>query len=551
MLTTLTVKHFTIVDELLLEFNAGMVAFTGETGAGKSVTLDALSLVLGARADSDVVRAGCQQCDITATFDVVTNPLVNQWLIEQELLLDEHELTLRRVITTKGRSKSFINGVPFPLMKTKELGCLLVNIHGQNQQYHLLKQEVHQAQLDAFSLCEKHLQSMSKQFDAMQVTRKTISSLMDEAQDESREALLRYQVQELDELAVTDGEFDFLSEEYKLLANQREFSEKVGLWQQWLQESDSSVLSILHQLQLDITKLEHPKLKTFAAFVDNAIIQCEEGISELQSFSSRLEEDPNRLQEVEKRMTLLFDTARKHQIKPQELTAFHASLLDKITRLDNAQEELVKLKESLAQFEKEALVIAKKLHQIRLKESRVLASEITKAIRELGMPHAEVEVRISEKEQLSATGYDKVEYWVSLNQGMDKKPLSKIASGGELSRISLAIQVLTAEKKAYPTLIFDEVDTGIGGAQAANVGQLLRRLGNHTQVFCVTHQPQVAANANQHFLVEKKVIKGQTMSSFKELSDKERATELARMLSGVKMTKETLMHAEKLLEQVE
>lgn len=550
MLTTLKVKHFTIVDEILLEFGPGMAAFTGETGAGKSITLDALTLCLGGRGDSGVVRTGCKQCDITALFEISKNPLAKAWLVEQSIE-DEGEISLRRVITSQGRSKSFINGTPYPLSKMKELGALLINIHGQNQQYHLLKHDVHREQLDAFSMNEALLKSMQEAYHDYSEVKRELEACQTRGMDASHVELLNYQVSELDRLALKDDEFAALASEHKLLSNQKEFIDNAQKWRELLNDEESSIIVKLNTLKNDVSHLNHPKLNLFAELIDNAIIQSEEAYSELASFSDSLDASPEKLLDIDKRMADIFDIARKHKLKPEALSQHHQGLKAELDSLLHRDEQIKALEASLAEKKAYALTVAKKITAVRNKEGLQLAKQITKAIQGLGMPHGQVDVTIEPLDKLCAHGTDKVEYLVSLNQGMAKKPLSKIASGGELSRISLAIQVLTAEKKQYPTLIFDEVDTGIGGVQAASVGQLLRRLGDHTQVFCVTHQAQVAANANTHFLVSKSVKNKMTESAFTVLEGEAKVSELARMLSGVTMTQETLSHAKNLLEQVE
>lgn len=549
MLTTLTVKHYTIVDELMLDFGEGMSVFTGETGAGKSITLDALGLALGAKTDSSIVRVGCTQCDITAVFDITTNPDVTQWLSEQDLGSDD-ALTLRRVINQNGRSKCLINGIPYPLQKVRELGERLVNIHGQHQQYHLLNEDHHRAQLDAFAMTDSLLKEIRLAYQQYQYIQKQLHLLLKSEDKESRLALIRYQVKELDELALIENEFEVLSAEYKLLSQQKQFIESTHtILQSFESEDTGGILSRAHQVMQMVNDIEHPGLSAFSDLMNNALIHLEEAHSEILSFQSQLEQDPERLQLLEKRLALLFDVARKHQVKPNDLQALQKRLHDELRQLTESDAQIESLQAEQKEIEASLRVLSKALHEKRQQEARVLSKKITKTIQSLGMPNADVDVRVESIDKLSSHGMDKVEYYVCLNKGSTPSPLSKIASGGELSRISLAIQVLTAEKKAYPTLIFDEVDTGIGGAQAAKVGQLLKRLGNHTQVLCVTHQAQVAANANWHYQVAKQTKKQQTFLSVNLLEKEDKVSELARMLSGVKMTKQTLDHARNLLEE--
>jgi DNA repair protein RecN (Recombination protein N) len=318
-------------------------------------------------------------------------------------------------------------------------------------------------------------------------------------------------------------------------------------------ETDTNIIAGLHQVKQHGETLaqSYPELKGFNEMMQSAVINCEEALNEFDHFQSQLDVNPERLQQVEHRLERIFDIARKHHVKAQQLHLHHQELTCKLKTLQNASKEAVKLEALRQQAFKDYEKLCAKLRQKRHKEASVLASQITKTIKALGMPNGLVEIQIEAIQQPYAHGMDKIEYYVRPNQGFEPQPLSKIASGGELSRISLAIQVLTAEKKSYPTLIFDEVDTGIGGVTAAAVGQLLQRLGNHTQVFCVTHQAQVASNALHHFMVEKTTKNKQTYSDICKLNDKDRIDELARMLSGLKVTKQTKAHAKELLSQAQ
>jgi DNA repair protein RecN (Recombination protein N) len=549
MLTTLTVKHFTIVDELMLDFGPGMSVFTGETGAGKSITLDALSLALGAKTDKTVVRTGCQQCDITAVFEVKNNPAVHDWLTAQAIEVDD-EVTLRRVINQIGRAKSLINGIPFPLQKVRELGECLINIHGQHQQYHLLHHDNHREQLDAFAMTEKLVGDIAKEYANYQTIQKELHSLSHREDNESRVALLKYQVEELDELNVGEDEFETLNAEYKLLSQQQQFIENTGaMIQRFEGEEPHALLPTIHGILQLAKEIEHPGLKTLTELMNNALIQSEEALAEAYAFQKEVEQNPNRLSELEKRLEVLFNVARKHHVKPAALSLLTQQLHEQLSTFTDSEERIEALSVLKNSSEEKIRKLSDKLHVKRKKEALVLSKQITKTIQSLGMPNGEVDVRVEPQDKISPSGMDKVEYYVCLNKGIAPRPLSKIASGGELSRISLAIQVLTAEKKAYPTLIFDEVDTGIGGAQAAKVGQLLKRLGNHTQVLCVTHQAQVASNGNSHYLVAKKTQKQQTYLSVTHLEGESKINELARMISGVKVTKQTVEHAKELLAQ--
>jgi DNA repair protein RecN (Recombination protein N) len=553
MLLSLSIKNFTIVSELHLDFEPGMTAFTGETGAGKSIMIDALSLLLGQRADASVIRDGSDDCELSAAFHIAANPEVLAWLTEHEIE-EQSELILRRCLNRSGRSKVFINGVLYPLQKIRELGDRLIHIHGQNEQYHLLKHEVHRAQLDAFAMNDARLAKVKTAYSAIQKTIKNITTLESNIGNENQKTLLDYQLQELEELALEEGEIENLNQEHKRLSSAKDLIETSNQMMAYMLSDDqAALLDTLSQLlsMADELVKTDGQISTVKEFLNNAYIQIEEAHAELLNYQSGLELNPERLYEVEKRIEAIFNLARKHRVKPEALYEHLCQLQQqRQTYLEN-ESQLADLKAQLTLQHNEYHKHAASLSKHRQKEAKLLAKQITQLIHTLGIPNGEVMIDVTPLEKPSSEGIDKVEYQVCLNPGSKPKPLAKIASGGELSRISLAIQVLTAEKKSYPTLMFDEVDTGIGGATAAQVGQLLRRLGNHTQVFCVTHQAQVASNANWHMKVMKSTDKKSTHSQVMVLNAEDKVEELARMISGMEMTEQTRAHAKALLEQVE
>lgn len=552
MLTTLTINNFTIVKQLHLDFQCGMTAFTGETGAGKSIMIDALTFLLGARADVAFIRDGTECFDLSASFCVKTNPEALAWLTFNDIALED-ELILRRTLTLKGRSKAFINGTLYPLQKVRELGDLLLHIHGQNEQYHLLKHELHCEQLDAYASNNALLNQVKSAYKKLHLLELKILELENIASHSDQKALLSYQLEELNQLSIQDDEINSLTLEHKSLSNASEIisnSQKIiDTLQRDTKEGILSGLSII-QNHLQTLDYEHVSLNNFKELFTSAQIQLEEGLSEIIDYQQQLEINPERLFDVENRLENIYDLARKHHVSAEHLMDHQAALENQLAALVNNEKLILALREQKKDLLSSYHSLAKELSKKREKEAPELATEITKLISHLGMPAGKVIIQIDPLDKPSITGLDKVEYKVSLNPGSALRPLGKIASGGELSRLSLAIQVLTAEKKAYPTLMFDEVDTGIGGSTAAKVGQLLRRLGTHTQVFCVTHQAQVASNANWHMKVEKMIKDNQTYSTLKLLMGEDKIEELARMISGVEMTEQTLAHAKALLEQV-
>lgn len=549
MLTSLQIKNFTIVESLSIDFEHGLIALTGETGAGKSILLDALSILLGGRAPKNVIRHGKDSCELLALFNVSNNPEVKLWLKEQELE-DEEELIIRRVLTSSGRHKSFVNGLLFPIAKVKELGETLIHIHGQHQQHHLLKSEVQREQLDAYSELEPLLTELKALFRTYQEHQKELKTLKQSLEHSDKRELLDYQINELNELSLSDGEYESLHLEHKTINQATELKEVTEVALNELNGTMSSNLT--HRLSSLVNSLaplpeSYESISNAKELLNSALIQCEEATRELESFLGSLSTEPEKAQEIEARMDTIYALARKHQVQAMELYQHHQRLLASWDKLQKASTDISKLEKCLEKDKAACARVAEHLSEKRLDGATLLEKEITALIKQLGMPQGQLSIALSKLETINATGHDRVEYLVLPNPGQTFQPLAKIASGGELSRISLAIQVLTAEKKAYPTLIFDEVDTGIGGKTAATVGKLLRRLGAHTQVFCITHQAQVAAYAHHHYQVSKSNSKGQTFSKIEKLNDEHQINEIARMISGLKITEQTLLHAKELI----
>lgn len=546
MLTNLQIENFTIVESLNIDFSRGLIALTGETGAGKSILLDALGILLGQKSPGDVIRPNAKQCQLIAEFDISTNPSVKTWLDEQSLD-NEGEIIIRRVLSEKGRSKSFINGILFPITKIKEIGEALLHIHGQHQQHHLLKSETQLEQLDAYANLEQALLVIKACFNRYQETKKALETLEKSLEHVDKKELLRYQLDELNDLALSDNEVENLMEEHKTYHQASEIKNlSAGILSQLDDSNESTLLSQLQTLFALVETLPE-KASNIKSLISSALISCEEAKEELQNFFEDLSISPEKAAICEKRLDSIHQIARKHQVQASHLFNHHQQLLSAWQKIENADESLNALKENLkaniAAYQKDANHLSDK----RQKAAHSLEKALTKSIRQLGIPQANLAIEINQKETISPKGQDMVNFLVAPNPGLEAKPLAKIASGGELSRISLAIQVLTAEKKTYPTLIFDEVDTGIGGKTAANVGALLRKLGKHTQVFCITHQAQVAAFAHKHYKVSKSIKKGQTFSQIAPLNEAEKIQEIARMMGGLTLTEQTLLHAKELV----
>lgn len=552
MLTTLCIEHFAIVKHLELDFTQGMTAFTGETGAGKSIMIDALMLALGGRADASVVRPGQDKCDITAGFNFDKGSEPAQWLIDHDIHCEEGEIYLRRIIYAEGRSKSYINGQPFPLQKIKELSEKLVHIHGQHQHQTLMQHPTHRQQLDQYAN-HHHLQlEMAKVYKLSQLIKQEIDCLQDQEQQTDRIKLLQFQIDELAALNLREGEIQALHQEHQMLHHAKEYLERSQQINDLLNGDDQpNICSGLNHIMQLINQLpqEQAQIKNVCELINGAMIQCEEAKAEMQQFTDRIQLEPERLHEVEARMSAIHHLARKYHIDSNVLPEHEQKLQKELESLQDSECRLAHLQLQLGQIIKSYNVVALKLRASRQLHAQKLAKEITASIQQLGMPKGWIEIEISPLEKMQAHGLDKVEYKVCTNPGMEPDSLSKVASGGELSRIGLAIQMITAQRGSTPTLLFDEVDVGIGGATAALVGQMLRKLGERLQVFCVTHQPQVAACAHNHFMVEKQSDHTQTTTSITMLKSDDKIDEIARMLGGLTVTEQTRSHAKELLDQ--
>ncbi|MFW1678711.1 DNA repair protein RecN, partial [Pontibacter sp. JAM-7] len=518
MLTQLSIRNFAIVDSLDLELENGMTVVSGETGAGKSIMLDALALALGDRAESGTVRNGADRAEIIAVFSLSQCPEAQAWLEEQELQQGD-ECMLRRVINQDGRSRCYINGRPSPAGNVKQLGELLVAIHGQHEHQRLLKKEYHRSLLDNYAGLSPLTQQVKTAFQLWQSEAKKLR-LLSEQNDEqqARLQLLRYQVEELDLLNLGEGELIELEREQKLLENAGDILHNGHQLLEVLTDQEAgNCLQMLHQgLQL-LNKMDnpHPALQQTAEMINGALIQTEEASGEIRHFLEQVEVDPERQQEVEERLGSIYEIARKHRIKPEQLLSHHQILTEELNGLLGGDASIEALTASVAEAEAAYQKQAKSLSQQRQRTAKQLGEMVGEQLHLLGMPAAQLTVALHTLQQPAATGLEEIELMISTNAGQPAKPLAKIASGGELSRISLAIQVITAQTSSTPTLIFDEVDVGIGGAIAEVVGRLLRQLGEQAQILCVTHQPQVAAQGHQHLYVSKKSKQSQTSTAIK------------------------------------
>ncbi len=549
MLTQLSIRNFTLIDQLELELERGMTVISGETGAGKSIILDALGLTLGDRADSDMVRQDTERADISACFDISTLPLARQWLQSRDLDNGD-DCLLRRVIARNGRSRAYINGHPTPLQNLRTLGERLIDIHGQHEHQKLLKKEFHQQLLDGYGGLNEQLSTVAAEFQRW----RKLSSQLQEIQQRSEEhnaqlQLLSYQVQELDQLNPEENELAALEAEQKQLANAGELLYSGEQVRQLTTEGESGSCSdLLNQClqQLGQFELDSPQWANAQEMINTALIQVEEASSELEQFLSRVEIDPNRLQWLEERLSALYQVARKHQVDAQQLPQLYQQLSAKLAAMSLSDEAVEELAAQVQQAETAFLDKARALSSQRQQTAERLNQQVNEQLQQLGMPASRFVANLRTKPAASS-GLEEIEFLISTNPGNPPKALHKIASGGELSRISLAIQVVTAKTSATPVLAFDEVDVGIGGAIAEVVGRLLRELGDHSQVLCVTHQPQVASRGHHHLYVSKHSGDDLSHSRIHSLDQSQRIKEIARMLGGIDITQRSLDHAEEML----
>jgi len=564
MLTQLSIRHYAIVDHLEIDFRQGMTVITGETGAGKSIMLGALGLTLGDRADKGVISTGATRADITAYFDTSDQPMARSWLQDNELLAEDepHICLLRRVVSDDGRSKAWVNGFPVTLQVLKTIGEMLIDIHSQHEHQSLLNRSTHLRLLDEFIGDHALTDDVRRVSREWKKNRERLETLSQQSEESSAQVqLIRYQIGELEELALEGGEIEALEEEYRTL-NSADSS--LATAQQLLDLcSENDEFTVQGSLNQALALLQELSAKTgaldpVAELLSTASIQIEEAVAELRHGIDHFEANPLRLEAINQRLADIQQIARKHRIKPDELTELHASLQQQLTVWEHSDEDLDTLRQQGEKLHKHYRQLVERLSARRRTAATELAKQINLQIAELGMSSARLSIELSPGESHTPAphGQESVEFLVSTNPGQEPRALIRIASGGELSRISLAIQVITAQTSSTPTLVFDEVDVGIGGSVARAVGRLLRQLGERGQVLCVTHQAQVASQGHQHLFVSKLVQEAggrvtTTGTQIRELPHEEKIKEIARMLGGESdkqgLTPESLAHAEEML----
>jgi DNA repair protein RecN (Recombination protein N) len=555
MLTSIHIDNFAIIDHLEVDFREGMTVLTGETGAGKSIIVDALSLLLGVRADANVVRAGAKRADITAIFDLKKLESVRRWLVEQELDFDEEnsECLLRRVISKEGRSKGFINGHPATLAMMKLLGEQLVDIHGQHAHQALLRLGMQSKMLDGFGNLQQSRQAVKEKWQHWKKLEKELNILKQSEQERhDRHELLDYQVRELDEFGISSDEILTIDAEFNRLANTNQLLEETEQQLHLLYQSEqNSAYELVNQAAIklnEISKIDNA-LAPIGEMLTSASIQIQEATQELRNYQDTVEQDPAKLEQLDRRLADLHNLGRKHRVDVKVLPELQIQLHEELEELNNSTKRLDNLDEDVALSKDAFIKAALKLNKARHKSANKLNRLITEYLEQLGMSGGKfaVDFESLSEQRYTSEGTERVSFLVTGNPGQPLQPLSKVASGGELSRISLAIQVVTVTGSSIPCLIFDEVDVGIGGGTAEVVGNLLKTIATNAQVLCVTHQAQVASKGDQHYKVMKATEQDNTVTNIENLQADQRLQEIARMIGGIKITDQTRKHAKEML----
>ena len=549
MLKNLIIRDFVIVDTLELDFSAGFTALTGETGAGKSILIDALSLALGERGDAGMVRAGCERAEIGAEFDVSGMPQLQDWLREQDMVGDEGVCLLRRTLDASGRSRGFINGRSATAQQLREAGEHLIDIHGQHAHQSLLRADAQRDLLDSQAGLNKEVEATASCFKAWQTLRRRRLQLEQNAEAVAAEReLLSFQRRELESLNFAAAEWESLQADHARLSHAASLLETAQFGVEVLADADTACLAQLNALTARLRSgLEFDAgLQDTLTMLDSAQNELQEAVYALRHYQQKLDADPQRLREQERRMADVVEAARKYRVAPEQLPQTLAGFVARLDEL-GGNADLAELAQQDEAARVSYLKAARILSEARITAAQTMSAEITAAMQTLAMQGGQFSVALLPLNEGNEHGLEIVEFQVAANTGSPLRSLAKVASGGELSRISLAIQVAASRAAAVPTLIFDEVDSGIGGRVAEIVGSLLKQLGKRHQVMCVTHLPQVAAQADAQWQVSKAAHAGKTLSSIRVLGDAERIEEIARMLGGVKITETTRKHAAELL----
>ena len=553
MLRQLVISDLAVIDSLNIDFKPGMTVLTGETGAGKSILLDALGLVLGDRADTNVIRGGTDKTDITAIFSINNNPYINDRLDEMEIASDD-ELFIRRTINRDGRSRAYLNNTPVPVQTLREIGEHLVDIHGQHAHQSLSRPKTQREILDQAGTYDSLLNEVAENYNEWKLVNEQLENFETSGDGfEARLSFLKYQIDELTQLDIGESEYESLVEEFKRQSHSQDLIATCQQVLTELSESDAAMLSQLTQHQraiTDLCKIDN-SLESINNLLDSAAIQIDEACSELKDYIDRFDSDISQLNILESRLDKIHELARKHKVKPEALPEQLVLLSSQLDQMEGGQEQHELLQKKKSELLHKYKKLAEKLSSKRKSAANKIALAVTDKMQDLGMG-GKFDISIEDLEDLTPHqfGMDKISFVVSTNPGQPLRPIAKVASGGELSRLSLAIQIIASKDNGVPTMVFDEVDAGISGGIAEIVGKLLNSLAEHRQIFCVTHLAQVASCGHHHLRVIKESKKGQTFTQVIELADQERIDEIARMLAGMEITNESRANAAQMLESV-
>lgn len=555
MLRQLVINDLAVIDNLNIDFNSGMTVLTGETGAGKSILLDALGLILGNRADTNLIRGGADKTDITAIFAISDNPIVSGKLIELELAADsdtEDELFVRRTITKDGRSRAYLNNTPVPVQTLKEIGESLIDIHGQHAHQSLSKAKTQRELLDQFGQYQNLLNELQNTWQEWKQVNEQLDDFKTEGEDfQARLTLLRYQIEELEQLNIGESEYEELTEEHKRLAHSQRLLDSCQSIISDLSESDIAIGNRLaiHQKEInDLCQFDN-ELKNINNLLDSATIQIEEACHELKSYLDQFDMGDNQLASIENRLDKLHELARKHKVKPEALPEHLTLLTTRLNQLEGGQEQHEQLQKKKAELTESYFKLAEKLTKQRNDAAEKISKAVTGKMHELAIGgQFKIDLEKMDDKIPHQHGMDKISFLVSTNPGQPLRSITKVASGGELSRLSLAIQIIGSKDSGIPTMIFDEVDAGISGGVAEIVGKLLHRLAEHRQILCVTHLAQVASCGHHHLKVNKTTKVNETFTQVEALEQNERINEVARLLAGMEVTDESLANAAQMLE---
>jgi DNA repair protein RecN (Recombination protein N) len=553
VLRELVINDLAVINSLNLDFKPGMTVLTGETGAGKSILLDALGLILGDRADANLIRGGKDKTDITAIFSINNNSNVNDRLNEMEIESDD-ELFIRRTISKDGRSRAYLNNTPVPIQTLKEIGENLIDIHGQHAHQSLSKPKMQRQLLDQFGQYDALLQDVTKTYQQWKQVNNQLQNFKTNGEDfAARLTLLKYQIEELEELSIGESEYTELSEDLKRQSHSQRLLDSCNRILSELSVSDSAINDRLSHHQREIAELSviDNSLENISNLLDDASIQLDEASHELKAYVERFDIDAEQMSTIENRLDKFHDLARKHKVRPDALTEHLELLTTQLSQLEGGQEQHDLLQQKKVELTEQYFKLAEKLSKKRSDAANSISVDVTVKMHELAIGGKfNIELENIEEDTPHQFGMDKVSFQVSTNPGQPLRPITKVASGGELSRLSLAIQIIGSKDNGVPTMIFDEVDAGISGGIAEIVGKLLHGLAEHRQILCVTHLAQVASCGHHHLLVNKTTKENETFTQVVHLDPQQRIDEVARMLAGMEVTNESRANAVQMLESV-